>query len=139
MKASLYLPSSCAAAFFVFISFVQAEELPINVQQRLDRVQSTLEAYQQVDTGQVVISNSAGSEVTFNLRENESKPWHVEKLGSGQTMIFSCAQIISLVTPKRDIEGFHDYTYVLQGGNRYVIYWNQEYWDLVKVANRASN
>ena len=137
MKPTQRLPISSLTLLLILAATATAQELPMNVQQRLDRVESTLNAFQKVDTLQIVISNSAGSDVTINLRDDATQPWQAIKLTAGQTITFNHAEEISLVTPKGD-STFYDHTYQLEGGNKFVIYWNQAYWDLIRVSDQTA-
>jgi hypothetical protein len=136
VKLTLCLSSNLAALLFIG-GVLPAQELPARVEPRHNQIEATVQVLQGVDSLRVVISNSAEWEVTVNLRDDTTRPWRAITLSAGQTMVLNNAQIISLVTPKRD-GGFYDFTYTLAGGIRYVIYWNQDYWDLIREEDQES-
>ena len=113
-----------------------SEKLPPKVEARLERVQNALDALDQSNSSQVVLSNSAGSEVTINLRDDDAQPWETVRLAAGQTIALNHSQIISLLTKKSD-GTVHDQSYRAEGGYKYVIYWNQEFWDMIRVENET--
>ena len=139
MKLAFQLIGS-AALILALSSVLSAQQSLTPQQRRLQKIQSRIEAYQEVDSHHVVISNAEGSPVMFRTRNDTTAQWQVWRLGPGQTEPFPADSIISLLTQRADTTlAPDDHSYKLKGGQKYVIYWNQDYWDLIRVGDQESH
>ncbi len=107
-------------------------------QRRLAMIKSSLAEFEKLDTTQVVISNAEASDMTFYTRTDTGSTWQSWKLPAGQTIAFPAAKIIGLFTAQKRVTlPPIERSYLLEGGRKYIIYWNQNCWDLIRVEDQS--
>ena len=135
MTPALRLLSS-SVVLLVLTAVIFAEKPATPLQRRLEKIQSRIDAFQGLDTVHVVIANAEASDVIFYTREDTVSAWQAWSLAPGQTAAFPLVPMIGLFTQNKDTaQEALGRTYALEGGNKYVIYWNQEFWDLIRVGS----